>query len=202
MIRATGALRHPATGTLVTEVAIEHRLSSGAGHATLDVPGLTFGPEPAARRAYPPDRGRGRARERHNQRPGADRLGGRRRRSRRAATSRRPDMDFAAPFGPVSGASGTIHFNDLLGLTTPPGQTAERPVGQPRHPRRERRHPLPAAAPPAGQDRARRMAVHGRPPDPRGNRPQLRQAERQAPDVRVEGLDAQHVRRQPRLQGA
>ncbi|HEX2624065.1 MAG TPA: hypothetical protein VHM21_02310, partial [Sphingomicrobium sp.] len=44
MIRATGALRHPATGTVVTDVTIEHRLSTGAGHALLDVPGLTFGP--------------------------------------------------------------------------------------------------------------------------------------------------------------
>ena len=31
-------------------------------------------------------------------------------------------LDLAAPFGPVTGMSGTIHFNDLLGLTTPPGQ--------------------------------------------------------------------------------
>ena len=32
------------------------------------------------------------------------------------------NLDLAAPFGPVTGMSGTIHFNDLLGLTTPPGQ--------------------------------------------------------------------------------
>ncbi len=31
-------------------------------------------------------------------------------------------MDLAAIFGPVTGASGRIHFNDLLNLTTPPGQ--------------------------------------------------------------------------------
>ena len=31
-------------------------------------------------------------------------------------------LDLAAPFGPVTGIRGTIHFNDLLGLTTPPGQ--------------------------------------------------------------------------------
>src|SRR5213075_189397 len=41
-VRATGALRHDST--LVTNVAIEHQLSSGAGHADLNVPGLTFGP--------------------------------------------------------------------------------------------------------------------------------------------------------------
>ena len=33
------------------------------------------------------------------------------------------DLDFAAAFGPVRGASGTIRFTDLLSLTTAPGQT-------------------------------------------------------------------------------
>jgi hypothetical protein len=32
------------------------------------------------------------------------------------------NLDLAAPFGPVEGMSGTIHFSDLLGLETPPGQ--------------------------------------------------------------------------------
>jgi len=32
-------------------------------------------------------------------------------------------MNLAAPFGPVEGMSGTMHFTDLLGLTTAPGQT-------------------------------------------------------------------------------
>lgn len=32
------------------------------------------------------------------------------------------DTDLAAAFGPVAGLSGTITFDDLLGLTTPPGQ--------------------------------------------------------------------------------
>ncbi|MEO7277296.1 MAG: YdbH domain-containing protein, partial [Sphingomicrobium sp.] len=35
------------------------------------------------------------------------------------------NIDLAAPFGPVAGASGSIHFNDLLGLETPPGQMLE-----------------------------------------------------------------------------
>ncbi|MGZ8998268.1 MAG: intermembrane phospholipid transport protein YdbH family protein, partial [Allosphingosinicella sp.] len=33
-------------------------------------------------------------------------------------------MDFAASFGPVEGLATTIHFNDLLGLTTAPNQLA------------------------------------------------------------------------------
>src|SRR5262249_39474856 len=39
-VRANGALMHD--GTRVTDVTIEHRLSTGAGHATVDVPSLTF----------------------------------------------------------------------------------------------------------------------------------------------------------------
>jgi translocation and assembly module TamB len=34
------------------------------------------------------------------------------------------NMDLAAPFGPVTGLTTTIHFSDLIGLTTPPGQVA------------------------------------------------------------------------------
>ena len=44
-VRATGTLRHPATGTLVTNVSHRAQLSTGAGHATLDVPGIAFGPD-------------------------------------------------------------------------------------------------------------------------------------------------------------
>ncbi len=33
-------------------------------------------------------------------------------------------LALAAAFGPVNGLSGTIHFNDLLGMETPPGQIA------------------------------------------------------------------------------
>ena len=33
-------------------------------------------------------------------------------------------MDFAAPFGPVTGLTTTVHFTDLLGLETAPDQTA------------------------------------------------------------------------------
>ncbi len=117
-LRATGALKH--SGTLVTNVSIEHRLSSGAGHATLDVPGITFGPN-----LQPDDltrltqsvialvngtiTGHGRI----------DWIGEKVTSSGDFSTA---GMDLAAPFGPVTGMTGTIHFNDLLNLTTPPGQ--------------------------------------------------------------------------------
>jgi hypothetical protein len=120
-LRATGTLRHPASGTRVTDVNIEHRLSTGAGHALLDVPGLTFGPN------FQPDEltrltegvialvngtisGQGRI----------DWAGSGKVTSTGDFST--ANLDLAAPFGPVTGLSGTIHFNDLLGLTTPPGQ--------------------------------------------------------------------------------
>ena len=120
-VRANGGLRHPASGNLITNVAIEHRLSSGAGHADLDMPGLTFGPN------FQPDEitrltegvialvngtisGRGRidwTATGHVTSTGD------------FSTA---NLDLAAPFGPVTGISGNMHFNDLLGLQTPPGQ--------------------------------------------------------------------------------
>jgi hypothetical protein len=118
-VRATGALKHE--GTLVTNVSIEHQLSSGAGHADLDVPGLTFGPS-----LQPDELTRltegvialvngtitGHGRIDWNSVGKVTSMGD-------FSTA---NMDLAAPFGPVEGMSGTIHFNDLLGLTTPPGQ--------------------------------------------------------------------------------
>ena len=104
----------------MTEVTIEHRLSSGAGHATLDVPGLTFGqnlqPDELTRLTQGvialvngTISGHGRI----------DWVGEKVTSSGDFTTAH---IDLAAPFGPVTGMSGTIHFNDLLGLTTPPGQ--------------------------------------------------------------------------------
>jgi hypothetical protein len=121
-VRATGALRHPASGTLVTNVDIEHRLSSGAGHALLDVPGLHFG------QALQPDEltrlTEGVVALVNGTISGQGRInwsaGGKVTSTGDFSTA---NLDLAAPFGPVTGMSGTIHFNDLLGLTTPPGQT-------------------------------------------------------------------------------
>jgi hypothetical protein len=120
-IRAAGTLRHPASGTRVTEVSIEHQLSSGAGHATLDVPGLTFGP------GLQPDEltrlTEGVVALVNGTISGGGRIdwssGGKVTSTGDFATA---NLDLAAPFGPVTGMRGTIHFDDLLGLTTPPGQ--------------------------------------------------------------------------------
>jgi translocation and assembly module TamB len=122
-VRATGSLHHPATGTLVTDVSIEHRLSTGAGHALLDVPSLTFGsnlqPEELTRLTE------GVVALVKGTIEGKGRIdwssGGNVTSSADFSTAK---IDLAAPFGPVTGLRGTVHFNDLLGLTTPPGQVA------------------------------------------------------------------------------
>ena len=118
-VRATGSLKHDTT--LVTNVAIEHRLSTGAGHANLDVPGLTFGPDLQPEELTRLTEGvvalvngtiSGRGRIDWNS------LG----KVTSTGDFSTANLDLAAPFGPVTGMSGTIHFDDLLGLTTPPGQ--------------------------------------------------------------------------------
>jgi len=108
---------------LVTDVSIEHRLSTGAGHATLDVPGLAFGP------SFQPEqltrltegvvalvngtvRGQGRI----------DWAAGGKVTSTGDFSTL--NMDLAAPFGPVTGLSTAVHFTDLLRMETAPHQVA------------------------------------------------------------------------------
>lgn len=120
-ISASGSLHHPATGTLITNVNIEHRLAEDRGHAVLDVPGISFGPnlqpdaitrltEGVVALVNGTVRGTGRIDW------GA---GGKTSSSGDFSTT---NLGLAAPFGPVTGLTTNIHFNDLLALTTPPGQ--------------------------------------------------------------------------------
>jgi hypothetical protein len=121
-ITATGTLVHPDSGVRVSDVSIDHRVSTGNGEAILDVPGVQFGnnlqPEELTRLTQ-----------------GVIALvnGGLSGQGRIAWTGaggvtstgdfKVTDMDLAAPFGPVTGMNGTIHFTDLLGLVTAPGQS-------------------------------------------------------------------------------
>ena len=122
-VRATGSLREPKTGTLVTNVAIEHRLSTGSGHALLDVPGLNFGPslqpeqltrltEGVVALVNGTVHGQGRI----NWGPGGEVTS--------TGDFSTANMDLAAPFGPVTGLSTNVHFTNLLGLETAPHQVA------------------------------------------------------------------------------
>ena len=123
IIKATGGLKHPASGTRIAEVTIDHRLSNGIGRALLDVPGIHFGeglqPEELTRLTE-----------------GVIALvtGDLSGQGRIAWAGRGPvkstgeftvrDTNLAARFGPVTGLNTTIRFTDLLGLETAPGQTA------------------------------------------------------------------------------
>jgi hypothetical protein len=114
-------LRHPASGTPVSRVAVAHDLASGRGHADLVVDSLRF-----TQAFQPADltfnlygtvsnvRGlvTGNGRIDWN----ADGVTS----STGAFSS--DGLDLAAAFGPVAGARGTIRFTDLIGLTTAPGQ--------------------------------------------------------------------------------
>ncbi len=122
-VRARGSLHHPASGTLVTNVDIEHRLSRDAGHALLDVPGLAFGPN-----LQPEDLSRlteGVVALVNGTITGEGRInwssGGEVTSSGDFSTA---NMDFAAPFGPVTGLRTNVHFTDLLKLETSPHQVA------------------------------------------------------------------------------
>ena len=122
-IRAGGTLVHPASGTRVTDVTIRHTLSTGNGRAVLDVPGLTFSdslqPEEITRLTegvialvHGTVTGRGEINW-----TGSGKVTS-------TGDFSTAGMDLAAPFGPVTGLSTTVHFTDLLGLESAPSQTA------------------------------------------------------------------------------
>ncbi len=122
-ITTTGTLRHPATGTKVTDVDIAHDLDTGAGHADLDVPGIAFGPnlqpdeltrltEGVVALVQGTLRGHGRIDWSASGKVTS------------TGDFSTENMDLAAPFGPVEGLTTNIHFTDLLGLETSPGQVA------------------------------------------------------------------------------
>ncbi len=122
-ITAGGTLVHPDSGTRVTDVSIRHALSSGSGQAILDVPGIQFGaglqPEELTRLtegviALVQGNLRGRGEINWNGNGEVTSTG-------EFSTD---GMDFAAPFGPVTGVNGTVRFTDLLNLETAPGQSA------------------------------------------------------------------------------
>jgi hypothetical protein len=124
MVKAGGTLRHPASGTAVTDVAIQHVLASGVGFANLDVPGIRFGqglqPEELTRLsegviALVEGTVTGRGRIEWSG-------GGKVTSTGEFSTA---GMNLAAPFGPVTGLTTTVRFTDLLGLETAPGQTAQ-----------------------------------------------------------------------------
>lgn len=120
VITAEALLRNPVTDRVVTEVDLVHNLATARGYANLTVPGLLFDralqPVQLSRRAL------GVVANARGTITGTGRVDW----SSAGVTSTgefsSDGLDFAAAFGPVNGARGTVRFTDLIGLTTAPGQ--------------------------------------------------------------------------------
>ena len=119
-ILAKASLREPATDRTVADVAIRHDLTDARGHADLTVAGLTFDralqPDTLTRRALGViANARGTVR-------GTGQIDWDPARMTSSGDFSSDALDFAAAFGPVKGASGTVHFTDLVNLVTAPDQ--------------------------------------------------------------------------------
>jgi hypothetical protein len=119
-IAASATLREPASARDVVRATIGHDLGSGRGRADLVVAGILFDeklqPEALSRLALgvvANTRGRVTGTGRIDWTPAAVTSHG------RFATDL---LDFAAAFGPVKGASGTLVFTDLLNMVSAPDQ--------------------------------------------------------------------------------
>ncbi len=119
-IDAQALLREPATGRDVVAVDIDHNLANGVGRADLTVPGILFDsalqPATLTRNALgviANARGTVRGGGRIDWNPRGVISGG------QFTTDA---LDFAAAFGPVKGASGTVVFSDLINMVTAPDQ--------------------------------------------------------------------------------
>ncbi|WP_347304242.1 YdbH domain-containing protein [Croceibacterium sp. TMG7-5b_MA50] len=119
-ITADALLREPASDRAVTRVAIAHDLTFGSGRADLAVDGITFDKElqPVALTPL----ALGVVADVAGTVTGAGRIDWNASGVSSSGTFTTDDLDLAAAFGPVTGASGTIAFSDLLGLTTAPDQ--------------------------------------------------------------------------------
>lgn len=121
VITAEARLRNPATDRVVTDVNIVHDLGNARGYADLSVPGLVFDrdlqPEALSRRAL------GVIANASGTITGTGRIDWNGDGVTSTGDFASEGLDFAAAFGPVKVAWGTVHFTDLIGLDTAPGQT-------------------------------------------------------------------------------
>jgi hypothetical protein len=121
-IRAGGWLDDPETGTRIVRADISHILATGRGSAHLNVPSIRFDQD------YQPEQltrlTTGVVALVNGSLSGKGEISWDPSGSRSSGTFSTEDMDFAAAFGPVEGLSTTLHFTDLLGLASAPGQEA------------------------------------------------------------------------------
>lgn len=121
VIDATAAFDERTTGTHVLDTVIRHTLASGTGHADLKVPELRFNdnfqPDQLSRLAL------GIVANVQGSVVGDGRIDW----SPAGVTSRgtfaTANTNLAAAFGPVTGATTTLVFDDLIGLKSAPNQT-------------------------------------------------------------------------------
>ncbi|HEX5182553.1 MAG TPA: YdbH domain-containing protein [Allosphingosinicella sp.] len=122
-IQAEGWLKEPKTGTRILQARIDHDLGSGAGRALLDVPGIVFDEHLQPEQLTRLTEGvvalvRGTVK-------GEGEIGWNDKGTTSSGTFSTENTNLAASFGPVEGLTATIHFTDLLGLVSAPGQVAE-----------------------------------------------------------------------------
>lgn len=119
-IQATGALNLPGRDRRIADVTVTHQLSSGRGLASFSVSGLRFDqqlqPDELTHMAL------GVVANVEGTVDGSGEIGWRGDRVTSTGTFSTEGMNLAAAFGPVQGLSTRIHFTDLLGLVTAPGQ--------------------------------------------------------------------------------
>jgi hypothetical protein len=119
-ITATATLREPQSDRAVVKADIRHDLAAGRGHADLAVAGVTFDqqlqPDTLSRLAL------GVIANAQGTVRGLGRIDWTPEKVTSSGEFTTASLDFAASFGPVKGAAGTIHFTDLLGMVTAPDQ--------------------------------------------------------------------------------
>lgn len=119
-IAADAVLRAPESRRAVVRTAIRHDLSTGRGDADLFVDGVQFD-----KQLQPTDLTRlalGIVANAEGTLRGQGRIDWTPDKVASSGRFTTDSLDFAAAFGPVKGASGTIVFTDLLGLVTEPEQ--------------------------------------------------------------------------------
>ncbi len=120
-ITAQSSVHEAGTNALVANLDVRHRLEDSDGEARFVVPGIRF-----ARESLQPVMltrlALGVVANVEGTVTGDGRIGWTRDGVTSSGDFSTRDMNLAAAFGPVAGLAGTIHFDDLLGLTTPPGQ--------------------------------------------------------------------------------
>jgi hypothetical protein len=119
-ITATATLREPRSDRAVVKADIRHDLGNGRGHADLTVAGVTFDqqlqPDTLSRLALGViANARGSVR-------GSGRIDWTPQKVTSSGEFATDSLDFAAAFGPVKGAAGTLRFTDLLGMVSAPDQ--------------------------------------------------------------------------------